>query len=503
MAEAIGLAASVAGLVSLGLQITGGIVTYVNALESRQDDLASVKRQNDAFAATLTIVRAAYSRFQGHQYDQTIKVNLLSCETDLHALEELLADLADCDTATWRQRVKNKTRKLTYAFHHSKVQQMLQSLQHANKGLQLVVTALGLDISGSNSDTLTRIEAASNLHASGLMLLQSEVGVVINPLTEIRNQVPLLQKEVAATADLVVSHHTITSTQLQQNHRAIQQDILRSEDSVKETLHIELTRLEHRLLGNPQPPGDYQGSAIALARRAAGTPDALRELCDSVYTLQKPQYLSATGRVCICHRTYRSSKRKTMQFGHFAFTNEQGSEGHWPSCPLSRVPAPRKRRLAVGFRYSGFASILQTMIDATFTTTFGAGGFSIGPSLTYYPLVDPKVDPAFRIFQLLKDYIIYRNCKNDYSIQLVVSGLRKLVRLFDEKKAYPTVISGCHNHSLIHDVSIMVRMVYISGHDGELLTKVFPEMIRTLLWYGVPAFTYDDIGKQAVITEAK
>lgn len=144
MAEPIGLAASVAGLISLGLQITGGIVTYVNALEGRQDDLASVKRQNDAFAATLNIVRAASSRFQGHQHDQTIKLNLVSCETELHALEELLANLADCDTATWRHRLKNKTKKLTYAFHQSKVQQMLQRLQHANENIQLVVTALGL-----------------------------------------------------------------------------------------------------------------------------------------------------------------------------------------------------------------------------------------------------------------------------------------------------------------------------------------------------------------------
>ncbi|KAK8015481.1 hypothetical protein PG991_008369 [Apiospora marii] len=144
MTEAIGLAASVAGLVSLGLQITGGIVTYVNALEGRQDDLASVKRQNEAFAATLNIVRAASSRFQGHQHDQTIKLNLLSCETEIHALEDLLAKLANCDTATWRQQLKNKTRKFTYVFHQSKVQQMLQRLQHANEGLQLVVTALGL-----------------------------------------------------------------------------------------------------------------------------------------------------------------------------------------------------------------------------------------------------------------------------------------------------------------------------------------------------------------------
>lgn len=310
------------------------------------------------------------------------------------------------------------------------------------------------DISGSNSDTLTRIETASKLHASDLLQLQSEVGAAITPLTDIRNQMPLLQKEVAATAGLVVSQYTITSTELQQNHHAIQQDIQRSQDSVKETFQSELKSLEQRLLGGPHSPGTFQQSAIALARRAAGTPDALRELCDSVHTLQKPEYLSATGRVCICHRTYRSSKRRTMRLGHFEFTNEQGNEGHWPSCPLSKVHAPRKQRRAVGFSYSGLVGILQTMIDITFMTTFGAGGFSIGPIVTYYPFVDSDADPAFRILDLLAIHLWPRDV--DDSISFVVACLRKLVKLFDEKKVCPTAISF-GNRSLMHAAIRVVR----------------------------------------------
>lgn len=43
MAEALGLAASVAGLLSLGLQVTGGVARYLDVLENRQKELASVK----------------------------------------------------------------------------------------------------------------------------------------------------------------------------------------------------------------------------------------------------------------------------------------------------------------------------------------------------------------------------------------------------------------------------------------------------------------------------
>ncbi|KAF4426761.1 hypothetical protein CFRS1_v003374 [Colletotrichum fructicola] len=47
-AESVGLAASVAGLLSLGLQVTEGIVKYVDAFDCRQEDLAWAKLRNDS-----------------------------------------------------------------------------------------------------------------------------------------------------------------------------------------------------------------------------------------------------------------------------------------------------------------------------------------------------------------------------------------------------------------------------------------------------------------------
>ncbi|KAK8140111.1 hypothetical protein PG984_000177 [Apiospora sp. TS-2023a] len=145
-AESVGLAASIAGLVSLGLQITGGIATYLDALESRRDELASVKRQNEALAAALDTIKAAtpHNSFQGHQHDAAIENNTQSCKAELQAVEELLATLADCDTTTWRQRLKNKKKKLTYAFNRPKVQQIVQRLHSANSILQLTLAGLGL-----------------------------------------------------------------------------------------------------------------------------------------------------------------------------------------------------------------------------------------------------------------------------------------------------------------------------------------------------------------------
>lgn len=98
--KSVGLAASIAGLVSLGLQITGGIASYLDALESRRDELASLTRQNVALAAALNIIKAATSRnsFQGHQHDSAIEKNIRCCKAELQAVEELMVALADCNS---------------------------------------------------------------------------------------------------------------------------------------------------------------------------------------------------------------------------------------------------------------------------------------------------------------------------------------------------------------------------------------------------------------------
>ena len=146
MAEAVGLTASVSGLFSLGLQVTGGIVKYLDAFESRQEELAYVRQHNDALKATLLAINTALLNFQNQSPELTAAVTqtVLSCKKELCAVEVLRVDLADGDGSTWTTRLKNKKKKFTYPFHRSKVQQLAQRLQQANEVLQLALHGLEL-----------------------------------------------------------------------------------------------------------------------------------------------------------------------------------------------------------------------------------------------------------------------------------------------------------------------------------------------------------------------
>lgn len=145
-AEGLSLAVSVAGLVSLGLQITGGIFKYLDAFEGRQEELAYIRQQNNPLTATLSAIGTVSSRFQGQHlvFTTAVTQNIQSCEKELNAVEVLRTELADCDSNTWKMRLENKKKMMTYAFHQSKAQQLARRLQQANKLLQLTLTGLGL-----------------------------------------------------------------------------------------------------------------------------------------------------------------------------------------------------------------------------------------------------------------------------------------------------------------------------------------------------------------------
>ncbi|KAI1377172.1 hypothetical protein F4677DRAFT_415538 [Hypoxylon crocopeplum] len=496
-AEGVGLAASVAGLLSLGLQITSGIVKYLDAFENRQEELAYVRQQNDALTATLLAIETASSDFQGQRPEFTAAVSqsIQSCETELNAAEALRVDLADCDRSTWTTRLENKKKKLTYAFHRSKVQQLAQRLQQANEVLQLALTGLGLEISRLNTNKLTAIESSSQAHASELLLIRSEVAVVGAPVASIRDQLPLLQGSVDTTAHLV----GVIAHEIPESNQAIRQDVQRYHESTQLQFrqHQEALGKVEQLLKKLQRQGEQSQSKETLAARAAGKPAALKELCDSIQAskqshrqsfqldqtacrsqdkavspFRSSRLTSITGRVCICHHPHWRMARTGIQLGHVYLSSEWETQGHWPSCPLSETA--RKNRRAVNLKYTGLARTLKSIINVSFAWTSGAGGFSISPNFAYYPTVDVKSDPAFRILRLIRSYLLYSKLGNREPF--IVACLGKLVRLFDEKKAYPTVVSD-RNESLMHYAADVVRLL-ILGMTCMLMTDCLIAQVR-------------------------
>lgn len=152
-AEGLGLAASVAGLVSLGLQITGGVFNYLDAVDRREDDLAHLKQQNQALTVTLSALETMAAGPQNQQltFSDTLVQHLQRCRNALSDVEQLRIELTDDKNTTWTKRLGNTKKKLTYKFHEPKIQQLSQRLQQSNEVLNLTLTGLGVYVQHSSN----------------------------------------------------------------------------------------------------------------------------------------------------------------------------------------------------------------------------------------------------------------------------------------------------------------------------------------------------------------
>ncbi|KAF6835303.1 hypothetical protein CPLU01_04383 [Colletotrichum plurivorum] len=146
-AEGLGLAASVAGLPSLGLQITGGIVKYVDAFKGRREELEFVRRQNEALATTLRAFErsSTFPSGQSTEVEAAVAANMQLFMAELNGVKALHDKLADnCDDRSLATRWENKKKQITYAFSQAKVQELGQRLEKATKALQLAMSAMRL-----------------------------------------------------------------------------------------------------------------------------------------------------------------------------------------------------------------------------------------------------------------------------------------------------------------------------------------------------------------------
>ncbi len=89
MADPFSLAGLALGVASLGLQVCGGITTYLDAVQCRKKDISSVRQHNDVLNNTLQAIETSLSRLQpNYQLSTTAILGCLeSCKNELNALE--------------------------------------------------------------------------------------------------------------------------------------------------------------------------------------------------------------------------------------------------------------------------------------------------------------------------------------------------------------------------------------------------------------------------------
>lgn len=175
---------------------------------------------------------------------------------------------------------------------------------------------------------------------------------------------------------------------------------------------LQLTRSDVSDLGDTVKRFDMALRAIPTREelgRLISKPGQLKELCDNMGGIPEgtgsrpPRFGSRSTlarRTCICRKRVQRS-RQALVWGPWQASAETSTANkHFPGCVYYVKSADvLSTRWVVAF--TGLRGLINRAIEVSFSSSFGAGGCSLSPGFTYYPSIDRRRDPAFRIVGLM------------------------------------------------------------------------------------------------------
>ena len=171
------------------------------------------------------------------------------------------------------------------------------------------------------------------------------------------------------------------------------------------------------LAPNLKADHNIQVTTAVATGRLVGKPAVLRDICDAVEAesnrklptmiqsaTQHAPILSTYRRgrfACLCSHRQRLQCNNVI-FGSLVISHERVTEEHLPGCPATQILTSRDQSEKIGLTFTRLRRLLNSAIQVSFALPSGAGGWSLSPSFTYYPTVNAKTDPAFRVMSLLR-----------------------------------------------------------------------------------------------------
>ncbi|KAL2016475.1 hypothetical protein VTK56DRAFT_3471 [Thermocarpiscus australiensis] len=478
-------------LVSLGLQVCGGIATYLEGLDCHERHILTLRQEKEQLEKALQVIQTSLSYLQPAHPELTDRARacLNSCVKELNALDKEARKFAarGNHTAGLGAKIRVHGKKLLYPFNRPRLKALEERVRNTNGTLQLLLNTLALTVSQSGTErldsTVSTLESTSQSVSTGLVSVQCEMTALSSGMSR------GFQEQGARLSDL--------------------QSLLRQ---VVLALHGPAAAVSSREM--LVTPGVAAGRPIR-------TPEALRDMCDVVgpqtrprssmvatpgrrdpaeffnYRASSPSSFGGSIFACTC-RPRQLVRRRNLLRGSLAVVDTTVQE-HLPGCPVSELLAPGgAHQRKVGLRLTGLGRLLTSaVIELSFAVRAGAGGWSISPNLTYYPTVDSSTAPAFRILALLRNKLRFmptptspkeaREILSQWE-RLVALASAKLVQLFRDGKASPLAVD-LGNRNLIH------HMVHCIHHSrSNAFAKPLLEVLRYLIMCKVPATDYDVYG---------
>ncbi|KAK3984539.1 hypothetical protein QBC44DRAFT_363061 [Cladorrhinum sp. PSN332] len=217
MSEPLSTAGSVVGIISLGIQVCDGFVSYLRSVKGRMKDI------EDGFRDAAILIPIFYSlhellpKLPPETSVASIQQCLKDSEEELLAMQKWLVELrGSSDSTTLRGKVEEAGRSVVYPFRQGKLDALRQTLQRLLDSLQTSVPVATLSVAVRSDDRLkkigTAVEAETRTIASNTAIIISRSEETAKDIKKIKEKVEELAKTRIASPPSPSLHATLQSS---------------------------------------------------------------------------------------------------------------------------------------------------------------------------------------------------------------------------------------------------------------------------------------------------
>ena len=155
--DGLSAAASVAGIISLGIQVTQSLINFYEVYKGQKSNIASTTKSLKNLLGVLeSLSRQLTNRqFQADEEDllRTITDSIEFCEENIHELQAQIEKFKDSSGDSIRAAVRTTTRQLAYPFRESTLRKLDADIDEIVSNLSLALGVLQQKDIGCQSST--------------------------------------------------------------------------------------------------------------------------------------------------------------------------------------------------------------------------------------------------------------------------------------------------------------------------------------------------------------
>ena len=173
MTDPLSVAASVAGLISLGIQVTQSLVDFYNAYENRDSELVHTIERLDSLLEIFQYLRKILSdrHFQAEERSlvESIETSINSCEEFIQELQDECQKFSETPSQGIKAAVRVAGRRVTYPFRRSTLQKLDEDIDDIRGNLSSALSVLQLKDTQRVQDDITQVKVLLDLVRAGQM----------------------------------------------------------------------------------------------------------------------------------------------------------------------------------------------------------------------------------------------------------------------------------------------------------------------------------------------